>query len=73
MHWKEWNGDEITKCQQIKNPNDGSVLNVTISMIPKKGIQKPESAMARVLKTFLIPGAARNVKSSRQKKAYLNE
>jgi hypothetical protein len=65
MHWFEYNGDEERTCHRIKNTNDGSALNVTISMILKKGIQKPESAMVRVLKTFLIRGAARSAKSSK--------
>jgi len=78
MHLYECNGDEATPCHrikypQIKNTNDGSALNVTISMILQKEIQKPEFVPEPVLKTFLIPGAARNVKSSRQKKVYLNE
>ena len=63
MHWYERNGVEIKTCQPIKKANDGSVLNVTIFMIPKKGIQEQESAVARILKTFLIPGAARSAKS----------
>jgi hypothetical protein len=50
-----------------------SVLNVTISMIPKKEIQKQESVLVHALKTFLIPGDVRSVKSSRQKRVYLNE
>jgi hypothetical protein len=65
MHWYECNGVEGKTCQPIKKVNVGFVLNVTIFMILKKGIQKPESAVARVLKIFLIPGAVRNVKSSR--------
>ena len=65
MHWYECDGVEGKTCQPIKKANVGFVLNVTIFMIPKKGIQEQESAVARILKTFLIPGAARNVKSSR--------
>jgi len=38
MHLYECNGDEATQCHRIKyheiiNTNDGSALNVTISMI----------------------------------------
>ena len=65
-----WTGTRVMElkyktCQPIKKANVGFVLNVTISMIRKKGIQKPESAVARVLKIFLKPGAALSVKSSR--------
>ena len=73
MLWYEYIGVVGKTCQPIKNTNDGSVLNVTISMIQKKGIQKPESAVVRVLKTFQIPGAALSVKSSRSKKGYLKK
>jgi hypothetical protein len=73
IHWYECNGDEERTCHPIKQTNDGSVLNVTIFMTQKKGILKPESAVIRVLKTFLIPGAALSVKSSRSKKGYLKK
>lgn len=57
----------------MQNKHDGSVSNVTTSMIPKKGIQNQEFVLEPALKMFLIPGAARSVKFSKQKKAYLNE